>query len=218
MRRFRCDRLLLEGCMMHCKLLLEKKKEKKSGQLGTKKKKDALQHQPSIPPFSFSSSPHPHLPPSFSFKQKFTNPSLLSHQSNPRQRHPRPRMGPSHPRTPISPMQSRKGQSSRVPSRGGGVECKVYGRDDGGEENWTWVESVGHGGGFFEGEGGFGGGGAGTGTASGWWWWSRTWWWSRWWWWQPHRWSKFLYSSASCLVVRVDDGMAAISACMHSNV
>lgn len=35
MRRFRCDRLLLEGCMMHCKLLLEKKKEKKSGQLGS---------------------------------------------------------------------------------------------------------------------------------------------------------------------------------------
>lgn len=150
-----------------------------------KKKKDALQHQPSVPP---TLHPHPHhiliSPPPLSPKQKITNPSLLSHQSNPRQRHPRPRMGPSHPRTPISPMQSRKGQSSRVPSRGGGVECKVYGRDDGGEENWTWVESVGHGGGVFEGEGGFGGGGAGTGTASGWWWWSRTWWWSRWWW-QP---------------------------------
>lgn len=192
MRRLWCDRVLLEGCTMHCKLLLEKKKENKSGQLGTKKKKDALQHQPSIPPSSSSFSPPSSSPP-FSPKQKITNLSLLSIQSNPLQRHPRPRMGPSHPRTPISPMQSRKGQSPRVPSRGGGVECKVYGRDDGGEENWTWVESVGHGGGFFEGEGGFGGGGAGTGTASGWWWWSRTWWW------QPHRWSKFLYPSTSCL-------------------
>lgn len=28
MRRFRSDRLLLEGCMMHCKLLLEKKKDR----------------------------------------------------------------------------------------------------------------------------------------------------------------------------------------------
>lgn len=63
MRRFRCDRLLLEGCMMHCKLLLEKKKEKKSGQLGTKKKKDALQHQPSIPPSSSSFSPPSSSPP-----------------------------------------------------------------------------------------------------------------------------------------------------------
>lgn len=198
MRRFRSDRLLLEGCMMHCKLLLEKKKEKKSGQLGTKKK-ERCTTAPTLHPsililiLTTSSSPPPLSP-----KQKITNPSLLSHQSNPLQRHPRPRMGPSHPRTQISPMQSRKGQSSRVPSRGGGVECKVYGRDDGGEENWTRVESVGYGGGVFEGEGGFGG----TGKASGWWWWSRTWWWSRWWWsgwwWQPHRWSKFLYPSASC--------------------
>lgn len=57
MRRLWCDRVLLEGCMMHCKLLLEKKKENKSGQLGTKKKKDALQHQPSVPP---TLHPHPH--------------------------------------------------------------------------------------------------------------------------------------------------------------
>lgn len=64
MRRLWCDRVLLEGCMMHCKFLLEKKKEKKSGQLGTKKKErctTAPTLRPSNPPSS--SSPHPNLPP-----------------------------------------------------------------------------------------------------------------------------------------------------------